>query len=123
MRLRLDPALLDGRTITAADFDPLKTTLGVPAASPGWIQPVQWTRIVPGDPNDSLLFQLISHRGTDNPAGGQMPPIATLLVDTSDVAHVVSWISKLSSDAGVGGASDAGAGGSTTDASNADGSH
>ena len=128
MRLRLDPMLLDGRPVTAADFDSLKTTLGVLASSPGWIQPTQWTRIVPGDPNDSLLVQLISNRGTNNPAGGQMPPIATSIVDTSDVANVVSWISKLSSDAGVGAASDSGADGSagasdaTADASNADGS-
>jgi hypothetical protein len=106
MRLRLDPALLDGRQVNS-DFDPLKTTIGVPAVSPGWIQPVQWNRIVPGDPSGSLLVQLISSRGTSNPVRGQMPPIATSIVDTGDVAKVVDWVSKMPSpepDAGPDGA-------------------
>jgi hypothetical protein len=106
MRLRLDPALLDGRQVNS-DFDPLKTTIGVPAVSPGWIQPVQWNRIVPGDPSGSLLVQLISSRGTRNPVRGQMPPIATSIVDTGDVANVVDWVSKMPSpepDAGPDGA-------------------
>ncbi len=109
MRLRLDPALLDGRPVTTTEFDPLRTTLGVPASSPGWRQPVQWTRIVPGDPDDSLLVQLISNRGTNNPVGGQMPPIASSLVDTGDVAALVDWVRKMPgapSDAGAGDASD-----------------
>jgi hypothetical protein len=95
MLLRLDPAWLDGRQITISEFDPLRTTIGVPARSPGWIQPVQWTRIVPGDPSHSLLVQLISHRGTNNSAGGQMPPIASLVVDTADVASLVDWVGKM----------------------------
>jgi hypothetical protein len=95
MRLRLDPALLDGRPVTISAFDPLSTTIGVAARSPGWVQPVAWTRIVPGDPAHSLLVQLISNRGTNNPVGGQMPPIASLIVDTADVANVVAWISKM----------------------------
>ena len=116
MRLRLDPALLDDRPVTAAAFDPLRTTLGVAASTPGWRQPVQWTRIVPGDPDDSLLVQLISNRGTNNPVGGQMPPIASSIVDTSDVAAVVNWVRKMPgapSDAGAADASD------TSDASDA----
>src|SRR5579872_4552198 len=101
MRLRLDPAYLDGRALTPAEFDTLRTTLGVPAVSPGWVAPVHWTRIVPGDSNGSLLAQLISHRGKNNPAGGQMPPIATSIVDTADVANVVAWIDKMpGADAG-----------------------
>jgi hypothetical protein len=111
MLLRLDPALLDGRPLTTTEFDPLRTTLGVPASSPGWRQPVQWTRIVPGDPEDSLLVQLISNRGTNNPVGAQMPPIASSIVDTSDVAAVVDWIHKMpgaAGDAGPGDASDEG---------------
>jgi hypothetical protein len=93
MLLRLDPTLLDGRSVTG--FDPLTTTIGVPAHSPQWVEPMQWTRIVPGDPSLSLLVQLISHRGTDNSAEGQMPPIDSLIVDTDDVAHVVDWVSKM----------------------------
>jgi hypothetical protein len=97
MRLRLDPALLDGRAVTASAFDPLKTTIGVAATSPAWVQPVHWTRIVPGDPTHSLLVQLISYRGMNNPAKGQMPPIASSIVDTDDVAKVVAWVNKVSS--------------------------
>jgi hypothetical protein len=95
MLLRLDPAVLDGRQVTISGFDPLRTTIGVPARSPGWIQPVQWTRIVPGDPSDSLLVQLISNRGTNNAVSGQMPPIATSVVDTTDVARVVEWVARM----------------------------
>jgi hypothetical protein len=111
MHLRLDPALLDGRQVTISTFDPLSTTIGVPAVSAAWVEPVQWTRIVPGDPTDSLLVQLISNRGTDNVVGGQMPPIASLVVDTADVANVVAWVSKMpgapGSDAGADGGLDA----------------
>ena len=95
MRLRLDPALLDGRPLTASTLDPLRTTVGVPAVSPGWIQPVQWTRIVPGDPGHSLLVQLISNRGKNNAVGGQMPPIASSIVDTADVAKVAAWVASM----------------------------
>jgi hypothetical protein len=95
MRLRLDPTLLDGRPVTAAEFDSLSTTIGARATSTQWVAPVHWTRIVPGDPNQSLLVQLISHRGTNNPAKGQMPPIATSIVDTVDVASVVEWVSRI----------------------------
>lgn len=104
MRLRLDPAVLDGGPLTASNCDPLKTTVGVPATSGGWTSPVHWTRIVPGDPNDSLLVQLISNRGKNNPVKGQMPPIATDLVDTTHVAAVVAWVNAMAGDAGDGGA-------------------
>jgi len=95
MRLRLDPSLLDGRPLTASNADPLRTTIGVPAVAPGWVQPVHWTRIVPGDPSHSLLVELISNRGKDNAVGGQMPPIATSIVDTADVARVVAWVAAM----------------------------
>jgi hypothetical protein len=102
MRLRLDPALLDGRPLTAATVDSLRTTVGVPAVTPGWIQPVHWTRIVPGDPSHSLLVQLIANRGKNNPVGGQMPPIATTIVDSADVAKVVQWVAAMpGADGGV----------------------
>jgi hypothetical protein len=97
LRLRLDPTSLDGRPVTIADFDSLSTTIGVPATSTQWLAPIHWTRIIPGDPNQSLLVQLISHRGTNNPAKGQMPPIATSIIDTVDVASVVEWVSRIRS--------------------------
>jgi hypothetical protein len=109
MRLRLDPAVLDGRTLTASTVDTLRTTVGMPATTPGWIQPVAWTRIVPGDPDHSLLVQLISNRGTNNAVGAQMPPIATSIVDTADVAKVVDWVTKMASAPGADGGTDAGA--------------
>jgi hypothetical protein len=99
MRLRLDPALLDGRALTASTIDALRTTVGVAATTPGWAQPVAWTRIVPGDPGHSLLVQLISSRGKNNAVGGQMPPIATSIVDSADVAEVVQWITAMPSAA------------------------
>jgi hypothetical protein len=92
-----DPGLLDGRSLTISTVDSLKTTIGVGAATPGWSQPVHWTRIVPGDSSHSLLVQLISHRGTNNPVGGQMPPIDSAIVDTDDVAKVLEWINKMPS--------------------------
>jgi hypothetical protein len=95
LRLRLDPALLDGRPVAISDLDSLSTTIGVLATSTQWVVPMRWTRIVPGDPSQSLLVELISHRGTDNPAKGQMPPIASSIVDTVDVADVAAWVSKM----------------------------
>ena len=65
MFLRLDPTQLDGRSVKG--FDSLTTTIGVPAVTVNWIGR---TRIIPHDPVNSLLYQLISHRGT----GNQMPP-------------------------------------------------
>jgi len=85
MFLRLDPTLLDGSSV--AGFDALKTTLGVSAVTPTW---KGRTRIVPGDPAHSLVFDLISHRGT----GQQMPPIATSFVDEADIPLVEAWIAE-----------------------------
>jgi hypothetical protein len=112
MFLRLDPTELDGRNVD--DFDPLKTTIGIPAITPAW---QGRTRIVAGDPAHSLLFDLITHRGT----GQQMPPIATNLVDEADVPLVEAWITQLppvanggtggiGGRAGAGGRGNAGAG-------------
>ncbi len=90
MRLRLDPALLDGRS--SAAFPSRTTTMGVLATTPAWIdQP----RIVPGDPSHSLLVKLITNRGTNNPVDNQMPPIASFLVDLTDTQNVIAWIGKM----------------------------
>ena len=99
MRLRLDPALLDGRS--SVDFPSRLTTLGIKATTPTWSGK---PRIVPGDPTHSLLIELITNRGTDNPVANQMPPIATLLVDPTDTKMIADWISQmpvLPSDAGI----------------------
>jgi hypothetical protein len=89
-RLRLDPTLLDGRS--SSMFDSLITTVNKVAITPAWNNQ---TRIVPGDPNHSLLVKLISTRGTSKPASDQMPPIATLLVDEPGTQSVVAWITKM----------------------------
>jgi hypothetical protein len=86
MRLRLDPTLLDGRN--SAGFDSRTTTIGVKVNAPTWYGQ---TRIVPGDPSSSLLFQLISHRGK----GQQMPPIATDVADEPDDVAVALWIGAM----------------------------
>src|SRR5450432_1516031 len=107
MFLRLDPTLLDGQSVVG--FDSLTTTIGVSAVTPSWQgQP----RIVPRDPAHSLLFQLISHRGT----GNQMPPIASSVVDQADIPLVEACIAELAAasgggSGGIGGS--AGSGGSS----------
>ena len=104
MNLRLDPMLLDGTSLASSDS--LVTTVGVSAKTASWNGAI---RIVPGDPAESLLVRLISHRGT----GMQMPPIASRIVDDADVANIVAWVSAmhvppgLVADAGVEAGSDA----------------
>ncbi len=99
MVLRLDPTALDGRASNG--FPSIRTTEGVLA------HVMKGTRIVPGDPSSSLLYELIDERGTV-----QMPPIASLLVDVPDVALVAAWISAMphavTPDAGVDASLDAG---------------
>lgn len=86
LRVRLDPDLLDGGPVNA--FDSLGTTIGVPGNAPAWRGT---PRIAPGAPEDSLLYQLISQRGTAN----QMPPIATAVIDEAGAAAVAAWIRRL----------------------------
>lgn len=78
--LRLDPPLLDGRAVN--EFDTLKRTIGVVAVAPAWTGK---TRITPHDPAHSLLFALITHSGKSQ----QMPPIASSVVDATDVRLVL----------------------------------
>jgi len=92
MLLRLHPAQLDGTPPSLTTWDILSTTvnvLGVSGSVAGE------TRIIPGDPADSALYQLMDERGEL-----QMPPIASLIVDTSDVAVVGAWIQAMGADAG-----------------------
>ena len=50
--------------------------------------------VVPGDPDNSLLYQLISKRDPANPKD-QMPPIASRVVDDDGIAAVEDWINSL----------------------------
>ncbi len=83
LRLRLDPADLDGRPLT--DVDTRTTTMGVAVHAANWRGRV---RIVPGDPESSLLYDLVSHRGE----GMQMPPFASRIIDEEAVAQIEAWI-------------------------------
>jgi hypothetical protein len=84
MRLRLDPAWLDGSPPSAM-WDPIATTVGVPCTSGSVAgQP----RIAPGDPSSSVVVQLIDQRGEL-----QMPPAPlSRFVDDAAVASVSAWI-------------------------------
>jgi hypothetical protein len=86
MRLKLDATQLDGRS--AAGMDPIVTTVGVLTTTNLW---GHLDRIDPSDPSQSLIIYLTSQRG----AGKQMPPLASVLVDTADVAILTDWISKM----------------------------
>jgi hypothetical protein len=94
MFLRLEPTLLDGRSVVG--IDSLETTMGLLAVTPTW---KGQTRIVPGDPAHSLLYELISHRGT----GQQMPPIDSNFVDEADIPLIEAWIAQMPTAAGGGG--------------------
>lgn len=87
MRLDLDPTELDGRD--ASEFLVVKTTVGQDAKTMRW---AGQKRIVAGDPENSLLYVLITQRGDKQQ---QMPPIASLMVDEANSAIIGEWISKL----------------------------
>jgi hypothetical protein len=91
MILRLDPTQLDGTPPDFQTWDILKTTVNAPCVSGSVAgQP----RIRPGDPTDSVIHQFISQRGSDVI---QMPPIASVLVDTPDVTVIGDWMQALGS--------------------------
>jgi hypothetical protein len=93
MHLRLDPTQLNGSAPDPAAWDILDTTINVPCISGSLAgEP----RIVPGDPTDSVIYQLVNERGTL-----QMPPIASAFVDVPDVAILRSWITAMGADGGV----------------------
>ena len=95
-------------------WDPLATTINVPAVS-GSVAGLP--RILPGNPAASVIVQLISQRGVL-----QMPPIATRFVDTTNVAAVEDWIQHMpAGDAGTAaGTPDAGTDGESDAATGAD---
>jgi len=86
MVLTLNPVELDGRPVSR--LAPLRTTVGITVNTPDWNGR---TRIIPGNPTISLLYQLIANRGM----GNQMPPFASSEVDVEHVAQVEAWIRKM----------------------------
>lgn len=93
LRLELDPADLDGRP--ANELDVMKTTVGVKAKTLRWSTQ---TRIVPGDPDNSLLYHLVSSRGGGK--NDQMPPVATKIIDPMKIGVVHDWIEAMKPQSG-----------------------
>jgi len=90
MRLTLDPDQLDGRS--TEEFESVKTTIEQDVFA------LQWRgnkRIVPGDPENSWLYKLITSRGDPKE---QMPPLASNLVDEKHAGYVREWIMSLKTD-------------------------
>ena len=85
LRLRIGWDEISGKPPAAWEI--VKSTVGVTVKSPKWAGD---TRITPGDPKSSRLFELLSERGDE-----QMPPIATRVVDDRGVAAVRAWITAM----------------------------
>jgi hypothetical protein len=89
LRMKLDPTMLDGRASNA--FPTFRLLINTPAVTMQWSRQ---TRVVPGMPDKSLLYKLITTR-TTTANNDQMPPIATRVVDQKNVAKVRDWIMAL----------------------------
>lgn len=90
LRMKLDATLLDGRASNT--FPTFKLLINTTAVTQKWNRQ---TRVVPGMPDKSLLYKLITTRtGTDG-SDNQMPPLATRKVDDKNVAKVRDWILAL----------------------------
>ena len=87
MYLRINPSALEAMT-PVQQWDDVKTTVDVAAHIANF---AGRRRIVPGEPDQSLLIELASTRA----AGRQMPPIATKLVDPVGIQAVRAWIQAL----------------------------
>jgi hypothetical protein len=89
--LRLE--LATGSLASVADTPIFRTAIGAPSRVP---QPLDETTattvIVPGDPASSLLHLRMIRR---EPQKGQMPPLATKLVDQAGSDAVAAWIRSL----------------------------
>jgi hypothetical protein len=89
LRMKLDPTLLDGRATN--NFEAFRQLINTPAVSLQWSRQ---TRVVPGMPERSLLYKLITTRvGEDD--NKQMPPLVTSVVDTKNTTKVREWILAL----------------------------
>lgn len=90
LRMKLDPALLDGRA--SNNFQTFTQLINTAAVT------TQWNgqkRIVPGMPDKSLLYKLVTTR-TPMDGNKQMPPLVSRVVDQQNAAKVRDWIIALS---------------------------
>jgi hypothetical protein len=85
LRLRLRWDELDGKPLE--QWSLFTSSVGVGAKTPAWIDE---PRIVPGNPEASLVVKLARMRGE-----GQMPPIASNVVDEPGLGSVETWIRSL----------------------------
>lgn len=88
--MKLDVNELDGRPV--GNFEPLQLLINQDAKTLRWGDK---KRVVPGNPQDSLLYQLITSRAGPKE---QMPPIATQVVDSGHADLVRRWIEALPAD-------------------------
>jgi hypothetical protein len=89
LRLRLPAEGIDGRS--PAEFESLRTTIGVASSTPEWRNR---TRITKGSPRNSLLYQLASVRNIADP-DNQMPPLASRVVDAEGIMLLDRWITSM----------------------------
>lgn len=89
LRMKLDPALLDGRA--SNNFETFRLLINTPAVTSQWSRQ---TRVVPGMPDKSLLYKLVTTR-TPMDGNKQMPPLVSRVVDMKNVAKVRDWITAL----------------------------
>jgi hypothetical protein len=90
--LRLDSTLLDGRAPDSA-FGAIATAIGQRAEGTQWRNHPY--RILPGDPKNSLIYQLMNYRDATGKGRGQMPPIASRKIDDAGLKVIEKWIRLL----------------------------
>lgn len=89
LRMKLSWEDLDGRPVN--EIEVLKNLIDVPAKTTQW---QGQKRIVPGKPEESLLYKLITTRlGVDG--NKQMPPLVTRVVDDEHANMIKEWILAL----------------------------
>ena len=89
MYLKLKADLLDGRA--SSDFDTIVRTVNQPARTQQWLDR---PRIVPGDPDASLLVELLETR-VEGAGNKQMPPVGTRIVDEDSAEQIRAWIAAM----------------------------
>lgn len=90
--MRLPAAQVLAGTAVVTSLDTYVTSANVPPTLPQYQTYAQqgYERLAPGSSATSLLVTVASTRGA-----GQMPPIATHVVDTAGVAALTTWIDAL----------------------------